>query len=455
MIDTSAFTLQPPVSDSKPANTAGSKSDSRAGGFDDAMSSARNDRSSPNASDKQASDRGSDDAVPEDDANSVRDRLQGDQANAHAQKNKLSGSTENLRTHLSVYDKMTKAGDDAAGVKQVKAEQGKKRLKDADEGEVLNGKPASETDADAAAADAKVATTITALDVGDAAIQELAKAVAKENIGVTNRADEKTNAKSKASNAMEVLASVNADSDAEDLDVNADPLTVRFSSSRASSGRDMNMSIRSSGDGVEFKVSDAKSGAMENVTVLDSRRFIGLSMSTNASALTSLIAGDPEWVSAMQPGSELSNAAAQSSTGRVVHTLKLQMTPIDLGTVTMSLRMVGDELNVHVTVQNTAAYRKLSDDSKSIVEALRAQGLTVDQITLNISSTEKSDQSSSQNNGQQAQQNNQQALSDRNQNESGRQRGQFDGQGDEGERDVILEGNIGGASGNHSSGLYL
>lgn len=453
MIDTSAFTLTPPVSDAKPASAGVGKGESRASGFDDAMSGARNDRSGPHAYDRQANDHGSDDAASEDDANSANGRLQEDQASAHGQKSKLNGSAENLRAHLSAYDKMTKTTDDTSTAKPGKADQVKKRLKDMDEGDALKG--ATVADADLAADDTKVPTVLSVLDAGDAAVQELAKAIAKENPGVTSRSDEKSTTKSKASNAIDMLSSAKTDSDAEDVDVNADPLTVRFSSSRASSGRDMDMSIRSGSDGIEFKVSDAKGGAMENVTVLDSRRFIGLSMSTNASALTSLIAGDPEWVSAMQPGSELSNAAAQSSTGRVVHTLKLQMTPIDLGTVTMSLRMVGDELNVHVTVQNTAAYRKLSDDSKSIVDALRAQGLQVDQITLNISSTEKSDQSSSQNNGQQGQQNNQQALSGRNQGESGSQRGQFAGQGNEGELDVIAEGNSGLASGNHSSGLYL
>lgn len=453
MIDTSAFTLQPPVSDAKPANTAGSKSDSRASGFDDAMSSARNDRTNPQASDKQATDSRTDDNVSEDDAPPVRGRLQDDQSGA--QKNKLVGNSENLRAHLSAYDKMTKVTDDTSGTKQVKQEQVKKRIKDGDENETLIGKTTPEADTDVSTDDTKVAATTTVLEMGDAAVQELVKAVAKENPGANSRVEDKANAKSKAANAIDMLSATQADTETEELDVAADPITVRFSSSRANSGRDMDMSIRSGSDGVEFKVSDAKGGVMENVSVLGSRRFIGLSMSTNASALTSLIAGDPEWVSAMQPGSELSNAAAQSSTGRVVHTLKLQMTPIELGTVTMSLRMVGDELNVHVTVQNTAAYRKLSDDSKSIVDALRAQGLQVDQITLNISSTEKSDQSSAQNNGQQAQQNNQQTLSDRNQGESGGQRGQFVGQSNEGELDGVVEGNVGLASGNHGSGLYL
>ncbi len=123
---------------------------------------------------------------------------------------------------------------------------------------------------------------------------------------------------------------------------------------------------------------ETKMGAAANsdsVVVLDARRYLGFNQSVNGASLTAAMSSDPEWTSAMQPSSALTNAAAQSSTGNVVNTLKLQMTPIDLGNVTATLRLVGDELNVHLTVENHSAYKQLKDDSSGMLDALRAQAL--------------------------------------------------------------------------------
>ncbi len=130
-------------------------------------------------------------------------------------------------------------------------------------------------------------------------------------------------------------------------------------------------------------------GATENpdmITVLDNRRYLGFGMGSNASNLLSAASGDSDWAAAMHPASSLSNAASASSTGSVVNTLKLQLTPDHLGTVTANMRLQGDELSIHLTVHNAAAYRELSDDSKPMLEALRAQGFNVDQVTVSLSS---------------------------------------------------------------------
>ncbi|THV16966.1 flagellar hook-length control protein FliK [Rhizobium rhizophilum] len=131
--------------------------------------------------------------------------------------------------------------------------------------------------------------------------------------------------------------------------------------------------------------------AVETVTVVDSRRYIAPVSTTNAASITAAMVGDGEWVSAMSPGSELANAAAQSSQGKVVHTLKLQMSPIELGSVTATLRLSGDELSVQLTVDNAAALRQLTNDQSDILKALRAQGLVVDQVqvTMQVASTDR------------------------------------------------------------------
>ncbi len=237
-----------------------------------------------------------------------------------------------------------------------------------------------------------------------------------------------------------------------------DASAFRFASPRSGTARALDMSTVQRDGRVEFDARESSGKATETITVLDSRRFIGLAPSSNASALTGLIANDSEWVSAMQPGSSLSNEAAQSSTGKVVHTLKLHMTPIELGSVTMSLRLAGDELAVHMTVENVAAYKKLQQDSKSILEGLKAQGLTVDNITISIASSDKSDQTGTQANNQQnqqAQQQGQQAAAGRNRDESGT-RGGRQGNGDNlGVHNEGMDGALGSARTSADNGVYL
>jgi chemotaxis protein MotD len=163
--------------------------------------------------------------------------------------------------------------------------------------------------------------------------------------------------------------------------------------------------LRSEGrDGSE----PSETKAVETVTVVDSRRYIAPVSTTNGASITAAMLGDSEWVGAMSPGSELANAATHSSQGKVVHTLKIQMTPIELGNVTATLRLHGEELSVQLTVDNQAAFRQLSNDQSDILKALRAQGLVVEQVqvTLQVATTDRSADAGQ--NGGQSQQSSQQ-----------------------------------------------
>lgn len=206
----------------------------------------------------------------------------------------------------------------------------------------------------------------------------------------------------------------------------------RFSNARNDQHVDMAVGGRGERSTAEFRSSSG--GAAENVTVLDARRFLGLAPNSNGANLTALLSGDSDWAGAMSPSSALSNAASQSSTGTVVNTLKLELNPHDLGAVTATLRLHGEELNVHLTVETRAAYRQLSEDSGGILDALRAQGFAVDQVTISIAPTADSDGTSSQQ-GQSGQAG-QQAMA-----EGGRQ-GQAAGRGQQqnGERQAADQG---------------
>jgi chemotaxis protein MotD len=226
-------------------------------------------------------------------------------------------------------------------------------------------------------------------------------------------------------------------------------------------GQSIEMSIGKDKDqaaGVDVKASGGSSGA--DVTVLDSRRYLALAPGSNSSAVVGALGGDGEWSSAMQPGSALSNEASWTGTGKVVNTLKIEMNPADLGVVTATMRLSGDDLTVDLKVQSGEAYRQLHNDQGAMMDALRSQGYTVDRITVTLVAppqAEANSQSGSQGQSQQ------QSLLNQGQNGNGQARGQnssgqqFDG--NDGGWTAGETGAAGNASGDYrrdgSGGVYL
>lgn len=135
-----------------------------------------------------------------------------------------------------------------------------------------------------------------------------------------------------------------------------------------------------------------------SVTVLDQRRFLAPAQD-NALSVINSISSNGEWTSALQPESALANAASIAGGGKVVNTLKIQMHPIDLGLVTATLRLSGEELTVDLRVETGAAYRQLKEDQSRIVDALKSQGFNVDQVTV-VMAPERADTSSGANGNQ-------------------------------------------------------
>lgn len=227
--------------------------------------------------------------------------------------------------------------------------------------------------------------------------QAVAAAVESRAQQTPNTAAEhgRTGKKEAENGASRIAAADNDDTDALDAvslpgtvtdETKADARTFRFSRADGR-GQSMDMTV----SGRQGDSSEQASGSIENVTVLDSRRYLGFSSNSNSQALVNTIIGDSEWSGAMHPDSALSNAAAAASTGKVVNTLKIQMHPIDLGAVTATLRLSGDQLSVEITVETGAAYRQLKDDQSSIMDALRAQGFAVDQVSVSMAPADKSD----------------------------------------------------------------
>ncbi|MBP2235629.1 chemotaxis protein MotD [Sinorhizobium kostiense] len=146
-------------------------------------------------------------------------------------------------------------------------------------------------------------------------------------------------------------------------------------------GQAVSMSISRDGERVvESGVSSAAARA-ETVTVLEARRYLGVAMNANSASVAGAIAGDGEWALALQ-SSSLTQPETWNQAGKVLNTLKIQMHPIELGTVTATLRLKDEELHVELKVETGEAFRQLRDDQSEMVKALRAQGFAVDQVNV-------------------------------------------------------------------------
>ncbi|MFK0163003.1 flagellar hook-length control protein FliK [Rhizobium sp. NPDC090279] len=229
-------------------------------------------------------------------------------------------------------------------------------------------------------------------------------------------------------------------------------------------GSALDLSISKSGDETaDIKAEASAGGDMPTVTVLDSRRYLGLATSSNSALVAGTLAGDHEWSAAMQPGSALSNAANLTSTGKVVNTLKIQLRPDNLGDVTATMRLSGDQLSVDLKVQTGEAYRQLHADQSRMVDALRAQGYQVDNITVTLASNADQQSDSGRNSGSNQPQ--QQSLLNQNQGQGGdaRPRGQnYSGQqanGNDGNRSSgergVEDGAAAGVQRSRSGAVYL
>lgn len=154
------------------------------------------------------------------------------------------------------------------------------------------------------------------------------------------------------------------------------------------------------------KVSDAgETIKPETVTVLDARRFVGSgeTMSANTQAVLSGVTGDNDWAAAMKAASSAANATPEPRTATPVNTLKIQMTPESIGNVTATLRLHGDQLTVHLQVESGEAFKQLSQDKEGLIQSLKSQGFSVDQVSVQLAPAPTTDRTVAQTStGQQA-----------------------------------------------------
>ncbi|WDZ77220.1 flagellar hook-length control protein FliK [Ensifer adhaerens] len=213
-------------------------------------------------------------------------------------------------------------------------------------------------------------------------------------------------------------------------------------------GQAVTMSLSKDGEAA-FDGTRSQAAKVENVTVLEARRYLGISMNPNTSAVADAIAGEVG-ASPLQPSAALSQPGAWTQAGKTLNTLKIQLHPIELGLVTATLRLKDDELQVELKVETGDAFRQLRDDQSEMVKALRAQGFAVDQVNIVFNSggdTSSGGGSQAQAQAQAGQQGRERADG----NGQGRQQRQDDGQASAAERWVGNGGTDDAAAGTERS----
>ncbi|MBI1619734.1 flagellar hook-length control protein FliK [Aquamicrobium zhengzhouense] len=109
-------------------------------------------------------------------------------------------------------------------------------------------------------------------------------------------------------------------------------------------------------------------------------------LSMTSAALVADIEAEPTWRSAQTDPALASTVRTAANSGGL-STLKIQLTPIELGTVTARLTSNGSQLTVELQVETSDARQRLTSEHDAIVKALRAVGFDVDKVTIQQSST--------------------------------------------------------------------
>ncbi len=134
-------------------------------------------------------------------------------------------------------------------------------------------------------------------------------------------------------------------------------------------------------DGRNPGASDSRSGdtarpGPNGVTAVSAQSAQAAPPATPAAAIIATVRAEGSWAAYFrdtQPG-----APAQ------LKSLKIQLNPVELGAVTAHLRIKDDTVTVELSAETADAQRQLASDADTIVKSLRALGLDVDRVTVQV-----------------------------------------------------------------------
>lgn len=99
-----------------------------------------------------------------------------------------------------------------------------------------------------------------------------------------------------------------------------------------------------------------------------------------AHTVTEAIKSEPTWSAYFR------NTGA--STNQPIKSLKIQLNPAELGTVTAHIRAAGDALEVEIAAETTEAHKHLAAEADDILRSLRQIGIDVDKVTVHLTSND-------------------------------------------------------------------
>lgn len=127
---------------------------------------------------------------------------------------------------------------------------------------------------------------------------------------------------------------------------------------------------------------------MDGVDVLSARSFSSVTgQNMNVNNISEAIGKSQQLSGAA--AAQNSDPIYSTAQPKTLSTLKIQLNPGELGVVTAVMKLVGENLQVQLRVNNVEAYRLLSEDSSAIVKALRGQGFGIEQINVHLTAADK------------------------------------------------------------------
>lgn len=95
-----------------------------------------------------------------------------------------------------------------------------------------------------------------------------------------------------------------------------------------------------------------------------------------AAAVIASVRADPSWAAYFRD--------TRPGAGAQLNSLKIQLNPVELGNVTAHLQIKDDAVSVELTAETADAQRQLTSDADTIVKSLRALGLDIDRVTVQL-----------------------------------------------------------------------
>lgn len=106
---------------------------------------------------------------------------------------------------------------------------------------------------------------------------------------------------------------------------------------------------------------------------------------TATASLLQAIGQNSNWARQMSElsGLRTDHASRIERGGETSHSLRIQLRPAELGSVTATMRLVGDRLSVSLNIEKETTLNALQRDQQAVHNALRSLGFQVDDLSIN------------------------------------------------------------------------